>query len=73
MNKFQMECMYCGHKWVETLWHKPDNLRCTHGSCNDKNITIRPLKGAGSVDYYAGSGPFEDEQDKEDGKWNRDS
>jgi Zn finger protein HypA/HybF involved in hydrogenase expression len=37
----EMECQYCGKKWEETVYYRPNsnNIRCP--TCKDRNIKIK--------------------------------
>lgn len=52
MPKYELECMYCGHKWEENLWSGfSQNLhrKCEH--CEDKFIKVKELKKEENL-YY---------------------
>lgn len=57
--KVQLECTYCGHKWIETIYNRSatETMTCKHGNCRDSNLIVRDLTTT-KVDYYAGSPPF---------------
>lgn len=57
--KVQLECMYCGHKWVEEVYNKSsiDSKTCTKGNCGDSNLIVRDLN-ASKIDAYKGCPPF---------------
>lgn len=39
-----LECLYCGKKWVEQFYYKDSvkDVRCS--TCKDKNIKVKELK-----------------------------
>lgn len=56
--------MYCGYKWVETLYNKQslEGKTCIHGNCKDKNLIVRDVTS--KIDYYQGCPPFQPKLDK---------
>lgn len=53
MNKYSLECTYCGHNWEENkLFYAPSCPRC-----RDKKIKIKEITSK-KIDYYEGSPPF---------------
>lgn len=71
MVKYRCECQYCGYVWTHDppsyMFRNPlENLRCTNGSCNDKNIKVRELSPSGmDVFGYRFSPPFEKKVEEE--------
>lgn len=67
--KIELECLYCGHKWIETAYNVRylADKRCP--ICNDRNLKHRDTSQQ-SIDYYKGCPPFED--DKEDNPYGYD-
>lgn len=62
--KVSLECTYCGHKWIETIYHKSviDGKTCSHGTCRHKQLIVRDLND--KVDYYKGCPPFPKKEDR---------
>lgn len=56
--KISLECTYCGHIWVETVYnqHSMDGKSCSNGNCKHKELKVRDLSS--KIDYYKGSPPF---------------
>jgi len=53
MNKYSLECTYCGHNWEEAkLFYAPSCSRC-----GDKKIKVKELASK-KIDYYEGCPPF---------------
>lgn len=53
MNKYHLECTYCGHNWEENrLFGTPLCSRC-----GDKKIRIKEAERS-KIDYYEGCEPF---------------
>lgn len=50
MPKFDVECTYCGHTWVDEFYYNPQDLRCK--ICNDKELKLRSHE-KNRVDIYA--------------------
>jgi hypothetical protein len=59
----ELECMYCGHKWEQTVYNKQtvENSWCP--KCKDSNLKVRDLAAA-KIDTYAGSPPFPPKPEK---------
>lgn len=52
MPKFELECMYCGHKWEEHLWSgftDKTGRKCEH--CGDKFIKFKEIESKQNI-YY---------------------
>lgn len=56
--KVSIECTYCGHKWVETLYNQSSlqGKICSHGNCRHKQLIVKDLSQ--EIDYYKGSPSF---------------
>ena len=56
--KVQLECTYCGHRWIKSVYNK-DSLfgeLCPHGKCKCKRLIFRDISE--KIDYYKGAPPF---------------
>ena len=65
--KLELECTYCGHRWVKDFYnkHSATHERCPH--CKDSNLKARDVKES-KVDYYQGCPPFPEKKEKD--RWN---
>lgn len=56
--KVSIECTYCGHLWIETIYHQSvlEGKTCKNGDCKDRKLIVRDIKG--KIDYYKGCPPF---------------
>jgi hypothetical protein len=76
MLKFQCECRYCGFRWVKQVTEYAartgdlDGIRCTNGSCNDRNVKVTELsKSGGDAFGYRFSPDFPKEDFSGPGYW----
>lgn len=55
--RLALECMYCGHKWRDSVFTKQsvESKKCP--ICHDSHIKVKDIN-TDKVDYYAGSPPF---------------
>lgn len=59
--QIEATCEYCGHRWEI----RPIERIITCPICKDKNVKIKDLSKH-KIDYYQGSPPFKNLNDKED-------
>jgi transcription elongation factor Elf1 len=57
--KVSLECTYCGHKWIETVYNQRsiEDKVCPNGNCRHKELKVKDLSS--KIDYYQGSPPFQ--------------
>ena len=49
MAKYQLECLYCGHKWFIVRHFPPGEERCL--KCDDKHVRARDFTGGNKFGY----------------------
>lgn len=54
----ELECTYCGHKWIKDVYNQHAVLHESCPRCKDSNLKARDLNKS-KVDYYKGCPPFE--------------
>lgn len=64
--KVELECTYCGHKWIYEGYNRLSIVSEKCKKCKDANLKAKDLD-VSKIDYYAGSPPFADEFEK----WNK--
>lgn len=60
-NRYELTCQYCGYSWE--IQYAPNGTIYCH-KCKDSSIKAKDLH-RDKIDYYAGSPPFEEKEDKE--------
>lgn len=61
----ELECMYCGHKWEQTVYNKQTVENACCPKCKDSNLKIRDASAA-KIDTYKGSPPFPPKPEKKE-------
>ncbi len=42
--KYQCECTYCGHIWIEQFWMDPTGVEVPCVKCDDKHCRLRSVE-----------------------------